>query len=455
MASRLTYRILDDYITGTNPLETPIGVLLTSRCDLLGKPDPTRWRSGDVHELLIQYCAPRQIDIYGVGRHALDAVRDYLLFLDQSGLMHPGSTKAGTLLKELDRLAPKFGPAMADRSRWWLAKRMLTAMIEDGVDLGDEDAMDRWARVFSALPAEERRQVLGELMTKDPRLGTTAVLVNGTEVAFVHSPPEPCKHRVWSETGCTCGTCLPVSYPPDRLPDDEELAKEVAAHGTEYLSKLVHLADLVGEDGLPVDQHGQPRRDASYEIAEDFRFNPAGGARMRDIPQLRVLWNLALEFGIIEFRHARAVPGSRLDLARHVIDGQAGADDTLDLWHGVFAEICSPATLNMDGRLYQSLREEISSWPIHFLTELYLRIPAEEYAYTGRLVRTILDNHHPGIDELVKTVIDLALSYLDEHGAVELYGSPWEQEVRLTDLGRYAVRRQLLPSGDTQRSRLG
>jgi hypothetical protein len=446
MASRLTYRILDEYVTETNPLETPIGVLLTSRCDLLGKPDPTRWRSGDVHELLIEYCAPRQIDIYGVGAHALDAVRDYLLFLDQSGLLHPGSTKVGTLLKELDRLAPKFDPAMADRSHWWLAKRMLTAMIEDGVDLGDEDAVDRWARAFSTLPAKERRPVLGELITEDPRLGIAAVLVNDAEVAFVYTPPEPCKHRVWPETSCTCGTCASVSYPPERLPDDEELAKEAAAHGTRYLSKLVDLADLVGAHGLPVDQHGHPRRNTAYEIAEDFRFNPAVGAGMRDLPQLRVLWNLALEFGILEFRHARAMPGPRLDLARRVIDGQAGASDTLDLWHGLFAELCSPATLNLGGRRYESFREEMASWPIHLLTELYLRVPAGEFVSTNRLVNTVLDDHQPRLDGLVPTVIDLTMSYLDEHGAVELHGSPWQQEVRLTNLGRYAVRRQLLPS---------
>ncbi len=39
-----------------------IGILLQGRATYLGRPDPTRWRSGEVHELFMTYMAPRQVD---------------------------------------------------------------------------------------------------------------------------------------------------------------------------------------------------------------------------------------------------------------------------------------------------------------------------------------------------------------------------------------------------------
>src|ERR1700677_4230384 len=80
-----------------------IDILLYARSDFLEKRDPTYWRSGDVHELLLQYCAPRQVDAWDLLTHAPSAVRDFLMFLDETGRLHPGSTRVSTLLKELDR----------------------------------------------------------------------------------------------------------------------------------------------------------------------------------------------------------------------------------------------------------------------------------------------------------------------------------------------------------------
>jgi hypothetical protein len=56
----------------------------------------------------------------------------------------------------------------------------------------------------------------------------------------VHTPPEPCRHRVWPETSCTCGTCAAVSHPPEQLPDDEEqsLREEIASWPVHFLTEL-------------------------------------------------------------------------------------------------------------------------------------------------------------------------------------------------------------------------
>jgi len=67
MSHRAIQRVLTEYETWASAegavsdgLERPrqrISILLYARADYLEKDDPTYWRSGDVHELLIQYCA--------------------------------------------------------------------------------------------------------------------------------------------------------------------------------------------------------------------------------------------------------------------------------------------------------------------------------------------------------------------------------------------------------------
>lgn len=104
------------------------------------------------------------------GRASTGGVREFLRFLDETGQLHPASTRAATLLKELDRLAPRFPAVMADSSRWRLVKRVFTAMMADGVPVDDDAKIDRWAERFSALGPADRRFVLGELMAERSRL---------------------------------------------------------------------------------------------------------------------------------------------------------------------------------------------------------------------------------------------------------------------------------------------
>jgi len=110
-----------------------ITILLQNRADWLDRPDPTLWRSGDLHELFINHVAPRQVDLWGLAEHGLATVRDFLRFLDATDRLHPASTRVSILLKELDRLPGKYPAAMADTSRWRLAKRVFTAIRDDGL----------------------------------------------------------------------------------------------------------------------------------------------------------------------------------------------------------------------------------------------------------------------------------------------------------------------------------
>jgi hypothetical protein len=54
----------------------------------------------------------------------------------------------------------EFAHAMQDRSRFGPTKAVLSAMLDQGIDITDEAAMETWTREFNALTQEERRKVL-------------------------------------------------------------------------------------------------------------------------------------------------------------------------------------------------------------------------------------------------------------------------------------------------------
>jgi len=125
--SRFQLRVIDEFVDWTRAqgcvpageavrLRDRIAILLQGRADYLDRPDPTRWRSSDVHELFMAYVAPRQVDVWNLAEHGVATIRDYLRFPDATGRLHPASTRVSTLLKEVDRLAPKYPAAMADTS---------------------------------------------------------------------------------------------------------------------------------------------------------------------------------------------------------------------------------------------------------------------------------------------------------------------------------------------------
>ncbi len=97
-------------------------LLLQGRIDYLAKPDPTHWKSGDVRELLLELAVTRMTDVCDLIGHGVPSLRSYLRFLDETDWLHPGSATMKVLRRELERAAPAYPRAMADTSRWRLAK---------------------------------------------------------------------------------------------------------------------------------------------------------------------------------------------------------------------------------------------------------------------------------------------------------------------------------------------
>ena len=56
---------------------------------------------------------------------------------------------ARALERELDRIAPRFADAVMDPSNWGMARSLVQAMAADGVDLGDQAAVDRWIAAYN------------------------------------------------------------------------------------------------------------------------------------------------------------------------------------------------------------------------------------------------------------------------------------------------------------------
>jgi hypothetical protein len=270
--SRFQVRVIDEFAgwvqaQGRVPagdavrLRNRIAILLQGRADHLDKPDPTRLRSGDLHELLMTYVAPRQVDVWNLAEHGLETIRDYLHFLDATDRLHPASTRVPTLLKELDRLAPRYPAAMADTSQWRLAKRVFSAVLADGITLDAESAvLDAWAQRFSDRDAQGRREVLGELMDQHPEYAIGRIVIHDGQVAVLRAGLPAVKHLVWPDLACDCGCEQLAQFPPIALPDPAVLAKGVAVDGAGLVRQLATLADWVGGAGRTVDERGEVRK---------------------------------------------------------------------------------------------------------------------------------------------------------------------------------------------------
>ena len=123
--------------------------LLDLMRDYLGIDTPADLGRGDLEELLLRVY-PRKITVLDRAdtEDTIPAVRDFLAYLAESGEMAAGAVRQ--LERELDRIAPRFADAVMDPSNWGTARSFVQAMAADGVDMGDQAAIDGWIAAFNA-----------------------------------------------------------------------------------------------------------------------------------------------------------------------------------------------------------------------------------------------------------------------------------------------------------------
>src|SRR5260370_42702822 len=122
--------------------------LLDLMRDYLDIERPADLGQGDLEELLLDVY-PRKITVLDRAdtEDTIPPVRDFLTYLGESGQLAEGA--AGQLERELDRIAPRFADAVMDPSNWGMARSIVQAMAADGVDMGDQAAMDRWIAAYN------------------------------------------------------------------------------------------------------------------------------------------------------------------------------------------------------------------------------------------------------------------------------------------------------------------
>jgi hypothetical protein len=452
-----------------------IAILLQGRAGYLGRPDPTCWRNGDVRDLFMNYVVPRQVDGWSLAEHGLDTIRDYLRFLDSTDRLHPTSVRLPALLKELGRLAPKYPAAMADTSRWRLAKRVFTAILADGIAFDAEEAvLDAWAERFSARDADGRRAVLGELMDEHPGYATGQIVIHDGQVAVLQPGIPPAKNLVWPGLACDCGCSQPERFPPVTLPDEAVLAKTVATDGAGLLRQLAALGDWAGSTGRAVDHRGEPRKADRLDLLTVLGL-PAGKDQTDMAPALTRLWRIAIEFDVLQLRRTRVIPGAGAGLVTAVLAGDATPTQALDLWSDLADALIDPSVPVVPNG-GDHLRDWLQPWAPRLLGMLYATSVAGQPADLDTLTEQLLDEYAhrlpPGDPDLFAGVAGLAvrntLADLVRHGAVTVTGASidydprygavaavfgtttWALEpppglmVGLTDLGRYLVRQRLL-----------
>jgi len=125
-----------------------------------------RWRVADLDELLLELYPRKVVVDRELAELTVPAVAGLLEFLDEQGLLVPGSDALSRLLARLEELRGPFLEALGDASRYGLGKSLVGAMLADGVDLDDDVAVGGWVEAFNAGPREERDRILGPAMVQ-------------------------------------------------------------------------------------------------------------------------------------------------------------------------------------------------------------------------------------------------------------------------------------------------
>jgi len=462
-----------------------LSALLEGRAAYLDRPDPTRWRRGDVRALLYDLAVPRLSEQCDLIAHTVATLDAFLVFLDRTGRMHPGSTAARHLRQELAQHAGGFPAAMADRSRCRMAKTLYQAMIADGVAIHDYDAVDAWVGRFNQAPTGERAAVLEHLLADQPALLTAQFVARAGKVAALAPGQEPIDSRDLLPHTERVPDVMPV-FAPVTVPTETEAA--MAARQSPLLGRLLALALWFGP-GRKVTKDGEPVPADVRALAERLGLGLPGTkiSHPHEAPGLRELFWLARQLDLVDLRRDGLVPGPRLTPWRDGDESNVPDDDLLDLWRDVLTLIETGKEIpdeapRIGGALMGQMSGRTRECIPAIVLSLYQAAALDQDQELAPLLIDHVDELLQGgsqlmdVDagELVEAALRVALcaslDRLVSHGALEVFGpagadlvssggkvefltrvvlmaSSAEVVVRLTPLGRWAVNQELRAEG--------
>ena len=386
-----------------------VETLLDLMRDYLDVERPADLGEGDLTELLLRIY-PRRITVLDPAStgDTIPAARDFLAYLAERGEIPDGTLRA--LERELDQIAPRFTEVMMDPSNWGMAGSLVHAMADDGVDLDDQAAVDRWISRYNARLAEL-----------------------GDEEEYEDDEVVDLKEAFG----------LPDRMAPLRLPGPEELAAQ--ARRAPLMAQLRRLAWWLGAGRSVTDDEELASGDAAEAAAE----LGVGAARLPH------LWWLAMDAVFIELDEdeTHAIPGE----SAHAWD-EGDDDEVLDIWEMVFALVIGD-TLDAAAVLDPDLSGEMdfSGHGAGLAVTLFLARPdGLAVAAISEVIRASAIAELPPVEaeqawqSWVRAHGDparLLLDMMTELQAVQIADTEDGPVARLTPLGLAAVRTQLVESG--------
>ncbi|WP_327728479.1 hypothetical protein OG250_19130 [Streptomyces sp. NBC_00487] len=256
------------------------------------------WEPRHVEELLLSWLPQQVTELPGEERgDAPGTLRTLLRYLHAAQLADPRGPSLQDSLAAVDRVADRHLAAMTDRTRWGLAKFWAMTAAEQGVDVQDGAAFQRFADRAQRGEVAYDQQALATIMER--RLTGRAL----SDVA--RAEPQ-----------------LPVMLPPD-----DELRRRAEASTT--VAQLRGLAEWAGQGGRPVTATGRLRMAEARELVDVLGTGDKieGVRSSADLPRLGLLVEWAKKARLVRVVKGRlyAVAKARPVLA-----------DPLQLWLRAF-----------------------------------------------------------------------------------------------------------------------
>jgi hypothetical protein len=397
-----------------------VDLLLGLLRDHLGLGDPARLKPGDLEELLLDVY-PRKVTVFDAEdiQDTIPAVRDLLAFLADTGRL--ASAAAKKLGRELDQVAPRFADAVMDPSRWGMARSLTQAMVTEGVDITDSAAVQDWITAYNA---------------------------NAAEIAedWDFDEDENLKEAFG----------LPDRLPAMRLPALDELA--ALARKSPLLATAVRLAEWAGPRRA-VEEEGELTAADTIAAAAELGIeagDPSAVTSMYDVPELVRLWDLTLNTGFLE---DEGDDDFVVTVGESVRLWRSGTDlEVLEIWSEALTFLMTES-LEIDADLDEELGGDLDFYGagVGLVTALFLArgegllvALADEVirgGATGELSAAESAQTWAAWTQAHGEPAGVLLRRLSELGAVRLDDEDEGPVARLTPLGSWAVREQLIASG--------
>jgi hypothetical protein len=388
---------------------------------------------------------PRKVTVLDAEDAAttVPALRDLVAFLTDTGTVD--AEAAEELERELDNLAPRFVDAVMDPANWGMARSITQAMASDGVDLADQDAVDRWIARYNERRDDEDSfggDDLEDFDLDDEDLNLKEAFGLPDRLPPVRLPPEP-ELAAMSRAASLLGRARMLAEwvaPGRDVTEDVELTAEDTIAAARNLGIPVPVKADAGPEALP----GMP--------------DPPAVTSMDDVPELARLWDVAFDADFLELD----LDGDRMEPGAEMECWPDGTDEeVLEVWSTTLPVVLNrlEGDASLDDRLGELLDFTDAGWGL--MVMLFLAkgagMPVRETSDVIR--RAATDELEPDQAEEAWQAwtqahgdpAEYLLGMLRELGAVSLPDQPSEEGAgpvaRLTPLGTWAMRELLLEDG--------